>query len=82
MNPLSFEFNSRFLAFLATEIYTGRHFEFVQNGFHFTPQYLESLTHSNVASADSFLSIFDDINPKTLRGHYLNKGYMSVDYAN
>jgi hypothetical protein len=37
MNPLSFEFNSRFLAFLAMEVFTGRHFEFVQNGFHFTP---------------------------------------------
>ncbi len=29
MNPLSFEFNSRFLAFLAIETFTGRHFEFI-----------------------------------------------------
>ena len=28
-NPLSFEFNSKFLAHLAKEMFTGRHFEFI-----------------------------------------------------
>lgn len=39
------------------------------------------MAEKNVAAADSLLSVFDDINPKTLRSSYLNKGYMPVDYS-
>jgi hypothetical protein len=74
MNPLSFEFNGKFLAHLAIECFTARHFEFAQPGFHHSPNYLNDI------NIDRMLSVFDDIPPKTLRSVYHNKGYLSVDH--
>lgn len=75
MNPLSFEFNSRFLAHIAAEVFTGRHFEFVQNGEHFPNKILKEDKY------EEYVSVFDDIDMNYLRTHYLNKGYMSLNFA-
>lgn len=74
MNPLSFEFNSRFLSHLAKEAFTGRHIEFIWNG--------RPLTVNDVKpNQPEGLSVFDDISHKYKLDFFLNKGYISVTHA-
>jgi hypothetical protein len=74
MNPLSFEFNSKFLVHLGKELFTARHFEFVQDGRNLSNAELKPATKDS-------LSVFDDISAETKRSVYKNPGYISVDYA-
>lgn len=51
-------------------MFSGRHFEFVSSGTHYTHDYLKDPAQA--------LSVFDDIPPKKLKNEFSNKGYITT----